>query len=94
MSAEGAERLRVRHALPAVRWPTAEEAAGSRWFSPARLGRLPVAERTWVPAMVPWRATEDGLVTPEVLQWYARFAEGQPWQDADNYGRERLTISR
>jgi sarcosine oxidase subunit beta len=23
-----------------------------------------------------------------------RFAEGQPWQDEDNYGRERLTISR
>ncbi len=36
------------------------------------------AERTWVPAMVPWRATEDGYVTPEVLEWYARFAEGQP----------------
>ena len=78
MSAEVVERLRVRHALPAVRWPTAEEAAASRWFSPARLGRLAVAERTWVPAMVPWRATEDGQVTPEVLQWYARFAEGQP----------------
>jgi 2,4-dienoyl-CoA reductase-like NADH-dependent reductase (Old Yellow Enzyme family) len=28
--------------------------------------------------MVPWRATEDGFVTPEVLDWYARFARGQP----------------
>ena len=28
--------------------------------------------------MVPWRATDDGLVTPEVLDWYARFADGQP----------------
>jgi 2,4-dienoyl-CoA reductase-like NADH-dependent reductase (Old Yellow Enzyme family) len=28
--------------------------------------------------MVPWRATEDGFVTPEVLAWYARFAEGRP----------------
>jgi 2,4-dienoyl-CoA reductase-like NADH-dependent reductase (Old Yellow Enzyme family) len=28
--------------------------------------------------MVPWRATDDGHVTPEVLEWYARFAEGQP----------------
>jgi 2,4-dienoyl-CoA reductase-like NADH-dependent reductase (Old Yellow Enzyme family) len=28
--------------------------------------------------MVPWRATEDGLVTEDVLDWYARFAEGQP----------------
>jgi len=27
--------------------------------------------------MVPWRATEDGVVTPEVLEWYARFADGQ-----------------
>jgi sarcosine oxidase subunit beta len=24
----------------------------------------------------------------------SRFAEGKPWQDADHYGRERLTISR
>jgi 2,4-dienoyl-CoA reductase-like NADH-dependent reductase (Old Yellow Enzyme family) len=73
-----AERVRIRHALPAARWPTAAEAARSRWFSPAPLGSLTVAERTWVPAMVPWRATEAGLVTPEVLDWYARFAEGQP----------------
>jgi len=28
--------------------------------------------------MVPWRATEDGHVTRAVLEWYARFAEGQP----------------
>jgi 2,4-dienoyl-CoA reductase-like NADH-dependent reductase (Old Yellow Enzyme family) len=28
--------------------------------------------------MVPWRATADGGVTPEVLDWYARFADGQP----------------
>jgi sarcosine oxidase subunit beta len=24
----------------------------------------------------------------------SRFAEGRPWQDADHYGRERLTVSR
>lgn len=24
----------------------------------------------------------------------SRFAEGKPWVDADNYGRERLTVSR
>jgi 2,4-dienoyl-CoA reductase-like NADH-dependent reductase (Old Yellow Enzyme family) len=70
---------RVRHALPPARWPTREEAARSRWFSPIALGKRLVAEaRTWVPAMVPWRATDDGFVTPEVLDWYARFAEGQP----------------
>ena len=71
-------RFTIRHRPPATRWPTAEEAARSRWFSPARIGPLTVAERTWVPAMVPWRATEDGVVTPEVLEWYARFADGQP----------------
>src|SRR2546426_1179478 len=71
-------RFAVRHRVPAARWPTAAEAARSRWFSPARIGRLDVAARTWVPAMVPWRATEDGFVTPEVLEGYARFAEGQP----------------
>jgi 2,4-dienoyl-CoA reductase-like NADH-dependent reductase (Old Yellow Enzyme family) len=28
--------------------------------------------------MVPWRATEDGLVTKDVLDWYGRFARGRP----------------
>ncbi|MBI2161861.1 MAG: NADH:flavin oxidoreductase [Candidatus Rokubacteria bacterium] len=79
MADPAAQRPRVRHPLPPARWPTREEAARSRWFSPIKIGRRLVAEeRTWVPAMVPWRATEDGFVTPEVLEWYARFAEGQP----------------
>ncbi len=74
-----AARPRIRHPVPPARWPTREEAGASRWFSPIRLGRhLLARERTWVPAMVPWRATEDGVVTPEVMAWYARFAEGQP----------------
>ncbi|HWA55830.1 MAG TPA: hypothetical protein VG692_01180, partial [Gemmatimonadales bacterium] len=47
-------------------------------MSPLDAGRLKLADRTWVPAMVPWRATEDGFVTPEVLAWYRRFAEGEP----------------
>jgi 2,4-dienoyl-CoA reductase-like NADH-dependent reductase (Old Yellow Enzyme family) len=68
----------VKHAIPTTQPPTADEAARSRWFSPLRQGRLDLVERTWVPAMVPWRATEDGLVTPEVLAWYERFARGQP----------------
>jgi len=34
--------------------------------------------RTWVPAMVPWRATEDGFVTDANLAWYERFARGRP----------------
>jgi dimethylglycine catabolism A len=64
--------------LPVSRWPTREEAAASMWFSPITVGPVELAERTWVPAMVPWRATEDGFVTREVLDWYRRFAEGQP----------------
>jgi dimethylglycine catabolism A len=68
----------VKHPIPPTHPPSAEEAGRSLWFSPLRQGRLDLAERTWVPAMVPWRATEDGVVTPEVLAWYERFARGQP----------------
>ncbi|MFL6273594.1 MAG: NADH:flavin oxidoreductase [Blastocatellia bacterium] len=68
----------IRHALLEARWPTAEEAARSRLFSPITVGGVRLESRTWVPAMVPWRATEDGLVTTNVLDWYKRFAEGQP----------------
>jgi 2,4-dienoyl-CoA reductase-like NADH-dependent reductase (Old Yellow Enzyme family) len=68
----------VKHPLPPARWPTRDEAARARWFTPLAVGRLTLAARTWVPAMVPWRATEDGDVTDEVVEWYARFAMGQP----------------
>ncbi len=67
-----------RHPLPEARWPDEAEAAASRWFSPIRIGAIELEQRTWVPAMVPWRATEDGVVTPEVLDWYERFARGRP----------------
>ena len=69
---------RLERLLPVHRWPTAEEAAAARWFSPVRIGPLEAHARTWVPAMVPWRATEDGLVTDAVIDWYARFAQGRP----------------
>ena len=69
---------RIKHPLPEVRWPSREEARASRWFSPIQVGQTVLEERTWVPAMVPWRATEEGLVTPQVLAWYERFARGQP----------------
>src|SRR6266496_1718976 len=68
----------IKHPIPATHPPTAEEAVRSLWFSPLRSGRLELRERTWVPAMVPWRATDEGLVTPEVLDWYGRFADGEP----------------
>ncbi|MBM4015865.1 MAG: NADH:flavin oxidoreductase [Planctomycetes bacterium] len=67
-----------RHPLPTAHWPTAEAAAAGRWFRPIRIAGTTVLQRTWVPAMVPWRATEDGLVTDDVVAWYRRFAAGRP----------------
>jgi 2,4-dienoyl-CoA reductase-like NADH-dependent reductase (Old Yellow Enzyme family) len=72
-------RHRVRHALTEARWPTEEEASRALLFRPIRVGAsLTLEQRTWVPAMVPWRATESGFVTPEILAWYGRFAQGRP----------------
>ena len=53
-------------------------AAAARWFQPIALGPRTARTRTWVPAMVPWRASDDGQVTPAVIDWYARFAAGRP----------------
>ena len=68
----------IKHPIPEARWPTAEHAARSLLFSPIRIGPITLEQRTWVPAMVPWRATEDGFVTQHILDWYRRFAEGRP----------------
>ncbi len=68
----------IRHQIPNATWPTAEVAASSRLFSPVKIGPIVSESRTWVPAMVPWRATDDGFVTQENLEWYRRFAEGRP----------------
>ena len=70
------ERIQFQPALG--RMPSREEAFGSRLFSPIRVGGVTLEQRTWVPAMVPWRATEDGFVTDDVIAWYRRFAEGRP----------------
>jgi dimethylglycine catabolism A len=70
---------RIKHALPILRAPSVDEAARARLFAPITLtSGLTIRERSWVPAMVPWRATEDGFVTDAVLDWYGRFAEGEP----------------
>jgi len=68
----------LKHRLPEHPWPSAAEAAASRLFSPVAIGPVHAATRTWVPAMVPWRSDEAGHVTPEVLDWYGRFADGRP----------------
>ncbi|MCA9000333.1 MAG: NADH:flavin oxidoreductase [Planctomycetes bacterium] len=68
----------MTHPLPEPGWPTREQAAASRLFSPIQIGSFQAQTRSWVPAMVPWRATEEGEVTQDVVDWYGRFAEGQP----------------
>jgi 2,4-dienoyl-CoA reductase-like NADH-dependent reductase (Old Yellow Enzyme family) len=64
--------------LPPARWPTRAEARRSLLFSPIRYGATVARARTWVPAMVPWRSVEEGSVTPGILDWYGRLADGRP----------------
>jgi len=68
----------IRHHIPDTRWPSGNEAERSLLFQPIKVGQLNLESRTWVPAMVPWRATDDGFVTEENLDWYRRFAAGRP----------------
>ena len=69
---------RIKYKAEAGNWPSRDQAANSLLFSPLSVGRLRLEQRTWVPAMVPWRASEEGDLTQDVLDWYERFAEGQP----------------
>ena len=69
---------RIKYAPLQAPWPTSFEAGQSQLFQPIMVGSLRLAARTWVPAMVPWRASEEGHVTPSVLAWYERFARGRP----------------
>src|SRR2546428_11167578 len=68
----------IKHTILETRWPTAQEAEESLVYQPIKIGSTEARSRTWVPAMVPWRATEDGFVTQENLDWYRRFAQGRP----------------
>ncbi|MFK7957395.1 MAG: NADH:flavin oxidoreductase [Lysobacterales bacterium] len=70
------ERIKFKASEEA--WPDARQAQQSTLFSPLNKGRLSLKQRTWIPAMVPWRATDEGEVTEHVLDWYQRFAEGKP----------------
>lgn len=69
---------RIRHDARPGRWPSAEVASASALFRPVRIGPATLSSRTWVPAMVPWRANSEGDVTAAVLDWYGRFGRGQP----------------
>src|SRR2546430_4799692 len=68
----------IKHPIPETRWPTAAEASQSLLFQPIQVGPVTLDSRTWVPAMVPWRATEDGFVTQDNLDWYRRFSKSRP----------------
>ncbi len=69
---------RIKYTAVEDDWPSAGEAASSKLFSPIQVGPMTLTQRTWVPAMVPWRSNEEGEVTEDVLQWYERFAQGKP----------------
>jgi len=69
---------RIRYRPEPGEWPSAAEAAASRLLSSLSHQALSLTSRTWVPAMVPWRATETGFVTPDNMDWYERFALGRP----------------
>ena len=70
------QRIRYKHI--SCDWPTEAEAAKSSLFQKVAVGAIELQQRTWVPAMVPWRSNLQGEVTEDVLQWYERFAQGQP----------------
>ncbi|MEE3236746.1 MAG: NADH:flavin oxidoreductase [Pseudomonadota bacterium] len=69
---------RIKYAPQPGSWPSKEESENSLLFRPVFIGPETLLQRTWVPAMVPWRATEDGFVTSDILDWYRRYAEGRP----------------
>lgn len=69
---------RIKYTVVSDKWPSRKEAADSLLFQPLAVGPMQVTQRTWVPAMVPWRSNEDGEVTDDVLEWYRRFADGKP----------------
>ncbi len=69
---------RIKYQTEVETWPNAERAASSSLFSPVGIGSMTLEQRTWIPAMVPWRSNEEGEVTQDVIDWYSRFAEGKP----------------
>ena len=69
---------RIKYETRCDHWPSASEAQASRLYSSLETKRLSLQSRTWVPAMVPWRSNEAGEVTPDVIDWYRRFARGKP----------------
>ena len=69
---------RIKYQPQPGEWPDSESAQSAKLFSPIDVGTTTLNQRTWVPAMVPWRATDDGYMTDDLLAWYERFARGKP----------------
>lgn len=69
---------RIRYTAAGGVWPDAATAAAARLFQPLEFAALRLEQRTWVPAMVPWRATDEGFASDDVIDWYRRFALGRP----------------
>jgi len=58
---------RIKYETAVAQWPTAEAAKRSQLYSSLSAPNLDLAQRTWVPAMVPWRASDNGDVTQDVI---------------------------
>ena len=69
---------RIKYTPTCDNWPSSDEASSSLLYSSLDVGPMIMQQRTWVPAMVPWRSNEQGEVTQDVLEWYGRFAQGKP----------------
>ncbi len=69
---------RIKYTTSENQWPSQQQAVDSRLFSKIAIGNTELKQRTWVPAMVPWRSNEEGEVTGNVIAWYRRFAQGKP----------------
>src|SRR3954470_16660206 len=69
---------RIKHERPGSPWPTRDVAIASLMFQPIEIGPRTATPRTSIPALGPGRATDDGFVTRDVIDWYRRFADGRP----------------
>ena len=57
---------RIKYALESEQWPSRQEADQALLFQPYQYQALKLKQRTWVPAMVPWRSNEQGEITEAV----------------------------
>ena len=69
---------KIKHLPNPGKWPDREEVQKALLYQPINIGHKVLNERSWIPAMVPWRSTDEGIVTDEVIEWYRRFAQGKP----------------